>query len=212
MLSDIAPTYDEEAGLLEGGYSVIAGVDEAGRGSLAGPVVAGAAVLPTHPAGEWLAGIGDSKRLTPRKREAALRDMRNVPVSMAAGVATAGEIDAMGIVGATRAAMARAIDALPVRPEFLLLDAILLPDVNIEQRAIIKGDAKCLSIAAASIVAKETRDSMMRELDTEYPEYGFAKHKGYGTRQHLESLESIGPCEVHRFTFSPVRRLAASLF
>lgn len=211
MPAVIAPTYDEEAVLLEEGYAVIAGVDEAGRGSLAGPVVAGAAALPVHPSGNWISGITDSKRLTPRQRETALRRMRDIPVAMATGAASSVEIDAMGIIGATRLSMVRAIDALPIQPDFLLLDAILLPDVDIHQRAIIKGDAKCLSIAAASIVAKVTRDDLMRELDAEYPGYGFAQHKGYATRQHLEGLENLGACPIHRRTFAPVRRLTEAL-
>ena len=208
---DAAPTYDEEAALLDDGYAVIAGVDEAGRGSLAGPVVAGAVVLPKHPSGEWVAGIRDSKQLTPRQREASLERMRDASVAMATGAASSTEIDDMGIIAATQTAMARAIDALPTRPDFLLLDAILLPDVDIPQRSIIKGDAKHVSIAAASIVAKVTRDAMMRDYDSEYPGYGFAQHKGYATRQHMEGLENIGACPIHRFTFAPVRRVTESL-
>ena len=212
MPPDLAPTYHEEAALLEDGYTVIAGVDEAGRGSLAGPVVAGAVVLPIHPTGDWTAGINDSKRLTPHRREAALRQMQGMPeIATGVGIASAAEIDDMGIILATRAAMARAIDALPIQPDFLLLDAIVLPDVDMPQRSIIKGDAKCLTIAAASIVAKVTRDALMREMDKEYPEYGFARHKGYATRQHLDALENIGPCEIHRCTFAPVRRIIGSL-
>ncbi len=211
MPSVIAPTYDQEAALLEDGYAVIAGVDEAGRGSLAGPVVAGAVVLPLHPKGDWTAGIRDSKRLTPRQRQAALQTMRDESIAMGYGIASNAEIDDMGIIWATRAAMARAIDALPVRPDFLLLDAILLPDLATDQRSIIKGDAKCLSIAAASIVAKETRDSMMREYSDVYPAYGFAQHKGYATRRHLDALENFGPCEIHRYSFAPVRRLVESM-
>ncbi|MYC05728.1 MAG: ribonuclease HII [Chloroflexi bacterium] len=210
MPSVIVPTYDQEAALLEDGYTVITGVDEAGRGSLAGPVVAGAVSLPVHPSDEWIAGIRDSKLLTPRQREKALQDMGDAPVTMATGAASSAEIDAIGIVEATRTAMSRAIDALPVRPDFLLLDAILLPDLATDQRSIIKGDAKCLSIAAASIVAKETRDSMMREYSDVYPAYGFAQHKGYATRQHLDALENVGPCEIHRYSFAPVRRLVES--
>ncbi len=206
-----APTYDEEAELLDAGYGVIAGVDEAGRGSLAGPVVAGAAILPVHPDGDWLRGIRDSKQLTPNQREESLRTMREASVILATGTATAAEIDDIGIIGATRAAMARAIDALPVRPDFLLLDAIQLPGIKIHQHSIIKGDAKCFSIAAASIIAKVTRDEIMRNADDDYPGYGFAQHKGYATRQHLDSLEAIGPCMIHRFTFAPVRRLTATL-
>ena len=182
-----------------------------GGGSLAGPVVAGAVVLPVHPSGDWISGIRDSKLLTPRRREAALRSMRDASVAMGAGVASSTEIDAIGIIGATRSAMARAINALSVRPDFLLLDAILLPDVDIPQRSVIKGDAKHLSIAAASIVAKVTRDSLMCDLDDEYPGYGFAQHKGYGTRQHIDGLENLGACPIHRRTFAPVRRLTEAL-
>ena len=211
MRRDQTPTYDEEAALLEEGYAIIAGVDEAGRGSLAGPVVAGAVILPLWPSEDWSSGIRDSKRLTPRQRESALRSMRNASIAMGAGVASSAEIDRMGIIEATRAAMARAIRELPTLPDFLLLDAILLPDVDIPQRSIIKGDAKCLSIAAASIVAKVTRDSMMRDLDSKYPGYGFAQHKGYGTRQHIDGLDNLGACPIHRRTFAPVRRLTESL-
>ncbi len=211
MRRDQSPTYDEETALLEEGYAVIAGVDEAGRGSLAGPVVAGAVVFPLYSDQDWIAGIRDSKLLTPRRRKAALQSMCDASVTMAAGVASSREIDGTGIVEATRTAMARAIDALPVLPDFLLLDAILLPDVDIPQRSIIKGDAKCLSIAAASIVAKVTRDSMMQDLDGEYPGYGFAQHKGYGTRQHINALDNLGACPLHRRTFAPVRRITESL-
>ena len=203
-----APTYAEEASLIESGYTLIAGVDEVGRGTLAGPVVAGAAILPLHPNGDWLSVVRDSKTLTPLQREASVYAMEAVSVTMRTGAATSQEIDAVGIVEATRIAMARAIDALLIRPQFLLIDALLLPDVDLPQRAIIKGDAKCLSIAAASIVAKVTRDAMMRDADNAYPGYGFARHKGYATRQHRDALVQIGPCDIHRFTFAPVRRLA----
>ena len=210
------PTYDEEAALLEEGYAVIsaeqaAGVDEAGRGSLAGPVIAAAAVLPVHPNGEWLRGIRDSKQLTPRRRLAALETMGESSVTLATGSASAGEIDTIGIIEATRAAMTRAVAALPVLPQFLLIDAMILPDLDIPQRSIIKGDAKCLSIAAASIKAKVSRDALMCDADAEYPHYGFARHKGYATREHLDSLEVVGPCEIHRFSFAPVRRLQGTL-
>ena len=154
---------------------------------------------------------GTASVLRLARRDIALHSMRDAAVAMGAGVASSAEIDAMGIIGATRGAMARAIDALPMRPDFLLLDAIVLPEVDIPQRSIIRGDAKCLSIAAASIVAKVTRDSMMRDLDGKYPGYGFAQHKGYGTRQHIECLENLGACPIHRRTFGPVRRLTESL-
>ena len=208
MPADVAPTYDEEAALIEAGYTLIAGVDEVGRGTLAGPVVAGAAILPMYPKGEWVAGVNDSKRLTPKRRETALERMRTASVTMQIGAASSEEIDAAGIVEATRIAMVRAVDALPMRPQFLLLDAMLLPDIDLPQYAIVKGDSKCLSIAAASIVAKVMRDDMMRDADAAFPGYGFARHKGYATRQHLDSLERLGPCDIHRFTFAPVRRFA----
>ncbi len=209
--NDIAPTYDEEAALHEDGYVVIAGVDEAGRGSLAGPVVAGAVALSLYCNEDWIAEIRDSKCLTARQRETAFQSMRAASVAMGAGTANSTEIDRVGIIGATRSAMTRAIGSLPIQPDFLLLDAITLPEVDIPQRSIIKGDAKCLSIAAASIVAKVTRDSMMKDLDEKYPGYGFAQHKGYGTRQHIDGLEKLGACPIHRRTFAPVRRLMESL-
>ena len=137
--------------------------------------------------------------------------MRSASVALATGAATAAEIDEIGIIEGTRTAMARAIQALPVRPDFLLLDAIQLPGLQIHQHAIIKGDAKCLSIAAASIIAKVTRDEIMRRADHDYPGYGFGQHKGYATRMHLDSLEEIGPSEIHRFSFGPVRRLTGTL-
>ena len=207
MPADAAPTYDEEASLIDAGYTLIAGVDEVGRGTLAGPVVAGAAILPAHPKGEWLANIDDSKRLTPSRREAAFQQMQAASVMMQVGAASPKEIDAAGIVEATRIAMMRALQSLRLRPQFLLLDAILLPNVDLPQRAIIKGDSKCLSIAAASIIAKVMRDDMMRDADAAYPGYGFARHKGYATPEHLNSLERLGPCDIHRRTFAPVRRL-----
>ncbi len=194
--------------MIDAGYTLIAGVDEVGRGTLAGPVVAGAAILPMYPKGEWVDGINDSKRLTPKRRETALERMRAASVTMQIGAASPEEIDAAGIVEATRIAMVRAVDALPMRPQFLLLDAMLLPDIDLPQYAIVKGDSKCLSIAAASIVAKVMRDDMMRDADAAFPGYGFARHKGYATRQHLDSLERLGPCDIHRFTFAPVRRFA----
>lgn len=201
------PTYSEEAALLRRGYRLIAGVDEVGRGPLAGPVVAGAAILPLYPDGEWVGLVRDSKRLSPRQRRAALDGLRTGCATMRTGAASAGEVDAVGIVEATRLAMARAVDALPVMPQFLLLDALLLPNVELPQRAIVKGDAKCLSIAAASIVAKLARDEMMREADGVYPGYGFGQHKGYGTKQHIANLNRLGACELHRRTFAPVRQV-----
>ena len=202
------PTYSEEASLIDAGYALIAGVDEVGRGTLAGPVVAGAAILPLHPEGEWLSHIRDSKQMTERQRETALELMHIARVSMCTGAASSSEIDDVGIVEATRIAMARAVESLPLRPEVLLVDALELPGIDLPQRPIIKGDAKSLSIAAASIVAKVNRDAWMCLADVEFPGYGFAQHKGYATQMHLESLERLGPCDIHRLTFAPVRRAA----
>ena len=201
------PTYKEEAGLLRSGYSLIAGVDEVGRGTLAGPVVAGTAILPLYPKGEWVSLIRDSKQLTPRQRQTAFNHLQSSSTIMQTGAASSAEVDALGIVEATRLAMSRAIEALPCMPQFLLLDALALPNVDLPQRAIIKGDVNCLSIAAASIVAKLMRDAMMRHADTMFPGYGFAQHKGYGTRQHITSLNRLGACDIHRKTFAPVRQL-----
>lgn len=202
-----APDYAREAALLRAGASPVAGVDEAGRGALAGPVVAAAAVLPPRPKGDWVALIRDSKRMTPRQREDARARMRAANVALAVGAASSEEIDARGIVPATRLAMARAVAALPVAPQHLLIDAMNLPQVPLPQTAIIKGDAKCLSIAAASIAAKTARDDIMRRADAQFPGYGFAQHKGYGAPQHLDSLARVGPCAIHRRSFAPVRRL-----
>lgn len=205
------PSYDEEAALIAEGYARVAGVDEVGRGTIAGPVVAGAVVLPTHPKGDWVGLIRDSKQLTARQRERALREMLAAGATVRTGEASAAEVDALGIVAATRTAMGRALAALPCGADALALDALALPDVDLPQRVIVKGDAKCLSIAAASIAAKVARDEMMREADAAYPGYGFARHKGYATREHLSCLERLGACAIHRRTFAPVRRVVEGL-
>lgn len=190
---------------MDQGYSIVAGLDEVGRGPLAGPVVAGVALLPTRLRGKNAALIRDSKQLSPAQREKALIYLQSRGVVMQVGACSSREIDEIGIVPATRLAMKRALDSLTITPQFLLLDALSLPDVPIPQKSIIRGDALCLSIAAASIVAKVFRDRLMVEQDDAYPDYGFARHKGYGTREHLESLRRLGPCPIHRFSFAPVR-------
>lgn len=199
------PTHREEAALLQGGYSLVAGLDEVGRGPLAGPVVAGAVMLPAEPRGRWVQQIRDSKQLTAIQRQKALAVLGVRALSMATGMASHREIDRLGIVQATRLAMERAIHALPLQPQFLLLDAFPLPDVSIPQKAIVHGDALCLSIAAASIVAKVERDRMMVEQDALYPGYGFASHKGYASSYHLEALQTRGPSPIHRRSFAPLR-------
>ena len=199
-------TYQEEALLLGRGLSRVAGVDEAGRGSLAGPVVAGAAILPPNPTGEWVSHIRDSKEMTPRQRARSMEDLTQRALSIASGLATAEEIDDVGIVHATQLAMERAVGGLRVRPDYLLLDAVHLPDLPLPQKSIIDGDALCISIAAGSIVAKVTRDRIMETQDARYRLYGFARHKGYATLQHLHALKRLGPCAIHRYSFAPVRQ------
>ena len=197
--------YDEEEVLLNRGFSYVAGIDEVGRGPLAGPVVAGVVILPPRPQGTWLDGIKDSKAITAAQRERSYDAIMENAWASATGQASALEIDEMGIVPATALAMRRALDGLALMPQFLLIDAFPLPDVDIPQKAIVKGDALCLSIAAASIVAKVTRDRIMAEFDRDYPGYGFAGHKGYGSAEHISRIKTLGPCPVHRYSFAPIR-------
>jgi ribonuclease HII len=182
------------------GYELIAGLDEAGRGPLAGPVVSAVVILPRR---FGIAGLNDSKQVVPAERERLYRHIVKRAV-VAIGLATEREIDTVNILQATRLAMLRALQALPVTPDFLLLDAVSLPSVRLPQRPIIKGDAFSISIAAASIVAKVSRDRLMRDYHRRYPEYNFHSHKGYGTPEHLRLLAVHGPCEAHRQTFRPV--------
>ncbi len=187
------------------GYRLVAGLDEAGRGPLAGPVVAAAVILPRRC---QLAGLNDSKQLTEMERERLYDEIRQRAVGIGVGQASEREIDAMNILEATRLAMRRAIQALPVMPDYLLLDAIELSAVSLPQRAIIKGDTLSVSIAAASIVAKVTRDRLMGNYHRQYPQYNFQAHKGYGTAEHLRMLAVHGPCAIHRRSFRPVGEAA----
>ena len=205
----LRPNDKEETALLGQGYSLVAGLDEAGRGPVAGPVVAGVIILPRSLTGRWVKDIRDSKVMTRKQREDVFLHLEEEALGFQSGAVSALEIDDLGIVTATRLAMTRALNSLALMPQFLLLDAFPLPDVDIPQSAIIKGDATCLSIAAASVVAKVTRDRMMLELDTQYPGYGFAKHKGYGTGEHMRSLEELGPCPIHRYSFEPIKGTGA---
>ena len=199
------PTLDEETALLALGHVVIAGVDEAGRGPLAGPVVAGAVVISPDARLPWLADVRDSKQLSSGQREALFGRIEESGMARAYGIVSSEDVDSLGIVPATRKAMLRAIRGLPETPGFLLIDAVELSESGIPYKAIVKGDSKCLSIAAASIVAKVTRDRLMAEEDARYPGYGFAFHKGYPTPAHLERLRSLGPCPIHRRSFAPVQ-------
>ena len=198
----------EEDGLRAAGYAAIAGLDEVGRGPIAGPVFAGAAILPPAITGDWVSLVRDSKQLKARQREAVLPMLSEAAITLATGSASPQEIDRLGIVPAVRLAMMRALEALTVPPDYLLLDAFPLPDSNLPQRSIVKGDALCTSIAAASIAAKVARDNVMRNLDEEFPGYGFAGHKGYGSAAHMAALDEMGPCEIHRISFAPVRAKA----
>jgi ribonuclease HII len=190
----------------------VVGLDEAGRGPWAGPVVAGAVILPADPAvARALAGVRDSKQLSPRQRERLFDLIREVALSWAPGVVSSDEIDRLGILPATRLAMRLAVATLGASPQALLVDAVRLPAIALPQRSLIHGDAQCLSIAAASIVAKVIRDRMMVDVDRLFPGYGFARHKGYGTPQHAQALRELGPCPMHRRSFAPVARAYAAI-
>lgn len=178
--------------------SYICGIDEAGRGPLAGPVVAGAVILPKDCE---ILFLNDSKKLSEKRRNDLFDEINQKAVSVGVGIISPERIDEINILQATYEAMRQAIEKLSVKPDVLLNDAVTIPGVDIEQVPIIKGDAKSVSIAAASIIAKVTRDRMMAEYDKLFPEYGFARHKGYGTAAHIQVLKTIGPCIIHRKTF-----------
>lgn len=189
-----------EKKLYKKGYSLIGGVDEVGRGPLIGPVVAACVILPKN---FYNAEINDSKTLTEKKREYLYDVIIESAISVGIGVVSAKEIDEINILEATKKAMKEAIKNMNIKPEYLLIDAVKLK-TDIPYEAIIKGDAKSESIAAASIIAKVTRDRMLIELDKEYPMYGFKKNKGYGTKEHLSAIEKYGVLESHRKSFKPV--------
>ena len=195
------PTLDFENNLWEQGISHIAGVDEAGRGPLAGPIVAGAVIL-----AEPIEGLNDSKQLTARRREELFAQLHEGRHVIGVGIVEAAEIDRHGIQTANYAAMAQAVAALDSPPDFLLVDGFAIRGCVMPQKAIIKGDSRSFSIAAASIIAKVTRDRIMDDLDAQYPDYGFARHKGYATREHLDALRRLGPCPAHRKSFAPICR------
>lgn len=179
-------------------FEYICGIDEAGRGPLAGPVVAGAVILPKDCYIEYL---NDSKKVTEKRRNVLFDEIHEKALAIGVGIVSPEVIDEINILEATYAAMRDAIDRLQIKPQMILADAVRIPGIGIPQAGIVKGDAKSVSIAAASIIAKVTRDRMMCQYDTLYPEYGFAKHKGYGTRQHTEALKQYGMCPIHRTTF-----------
>lgn len=190
-----------EQALWQGGVRYVAGVDEAGRGALAGPVAAAAVVLPPGIDPTALDGVTDSKQLSPSRRQEAAELVRRVALAWAVGFAAAWEIDRWGIVPATRLAVRRALRWLAVPPQYLLLDYLLLPEVDLPQTAVPKGDAQVLSVAAASVLAKTSRDALMEALEARYPGYGFAQHKGYGTAAHRAALRRLGLSPLHRRSF-----------
>lgn len=196
------PDFAFETALWSAGLQIVAGIDEAGRGALAGPVAAAAIVLPSNlESCQSLIGIRDSKQLNPSKREYWAIRLREKSTGYGVGFASHDEIDVMGIVPATRLAIYRAVSGLSISPQHLLVDFIALPELPIPQTCLVKGDARCMSIAAASILAKTARDEHMRKADLIYPGYGFAKHKGYGTMAHRQALVELGPSPIHRCTF-----------
>ncbi len=201
------PSFAEEEMMAAQGYRRVAGIDEAGRGPLAGPVVAAAVILPTGFDAPWLRLVKDSKQLRPPRREFLFRRIHEVALGIGVGQVDARVIDILGIARATRLAMKWAVDQLQPPPESLLIDYFALPEVELPQKRITKGDCLCFSIACASIIAKVTRDHLMIELDSTYPGYRLARHKGYCTREHLDCLQRLGPCPIHRNSFRPVREL-----
>ena len=176
----------------------VAGIDEAGRGPLAGPVVAAAVILPKD---IFLPFLNDSKKVTEKRRDVLFDEIKQNAIAYGIGIASNTLIDEINILQATYEAMREAVNALEKTPDILLVDAIHIPDINIKQVGIVKGDAKSVNIAAASILAKVTRDRLMAEYDKIYPEYGFASNKGYGTATHIAALKEIGPCAIHRKSF-----------
>lgn len=193
------PNYEYENAAAERGYRFVCGVDEAGRGPLAGPVCAAAVILPE---GLVIEGLDDSKKLTEKKREALYEIIKEKAVAYGVAYGTLCEIEELNILEATYLAMNRAVEVLSVKPDFALIDGNRVPrGLTIPCETVVKGDSKSMSVAAASVLAKVTRDRLMLEYDVKYPQYDFKKHKGYGTREHTELIKKYGPCEIHRLSF-----------
>lgn len=193
------PDYEFEKAAVNSGFSCICGVDEAGRGPLAGPVCAAAVILPE---GAVIEGLDDSKKLTEKKREGLYDIIKETAVAYSVAYGTLEEIETVNILEATYLAMNRAIEGLSIKPDFALIDGNRIPrGIKIPCETIVKGDSKSMSVAAASVLAKVTRDRLMLEYDKKYPEYNFKKHKGYGTKEHTELIKQYGPCEIHRLSF-----------
>jgi len=189
------------------GYARVAGVDEVGLGPWAGPVVAAAVVFP--PRARMLAGVDDSKKMTAVRRQEIAAAIRESATAVATGVVEVADLDALGVHDAGLEAMRRAVTALSPAPDYLLVDARRVPELDVGQSSFVRGDAFIYSVSAASIVAKVYRDALMVEMEARFPGYGFGRHMGYGTAAHLAALERLGPCEIHRRSFAPVRRVLA---
>ena len=190
--------YTIEQSLIDEGYTYVCGVDEAGRGPLCGPVVAAACILPV---GLYIEGLNDSKKLSPKKRKQVFEEIKKHAIAYCIAQASVEEIDQLNILEADMLAMRRAVEGLCVKADFAIIDGNVSRGFNIPTMTVIKGDATSPSIAAASILAKVTRDDMCEQMDKDYPQYGIAKHKGYGTKQHMDALRQYGPSPIHRKKF-----------
>ena len=203
--------FASERDLLPPACGLIAGVDEAGRGALFGPVVAAAVIMPKTIEAGWREEVRDSKKLSPTIRETLFDYIMDAGIAVGIGSASNEIIDRQGIVKATYLAMKSAIEMLKTHPQFLLIDYLSIPDFPIPQKGITNGDNLCFSIACASIIAKVTRDRMIVQMDREFPGYGRVRHKGYGTKEHIDCLRRLGPCPVHRKTFRPISEMVNRL-
>ena len=203
----IATNLDIETELIVQGYSLVAGLDEVGRGALAGPVAAGLVAFPPGIEFRLLSNVTDSKRLSPKTRESLVEIIEENSIICEVGFTTVNEIDAMGIIKATKLAMVRALDKSILSPDHLLIDALELPESGIPYRSIVRGDQISTSVAGASIIAKVTRDSLMRRFSSCVPGYLLEKNKGYGTAEHIQALKDLGPTKLHRKSFAPISRM-----
>ena len=199
------PSLDFELEAYRKNYTIIAGLDEVGRGTIAGPVVSGAVVLDLNNHYEFYKEINDSKKLTPNKRNSLTTLIKRFSKCYGIGISSAKEIDLLGIVPATKLSMIRAINHLNVKPQYLLIDSVEIPEININQTSLIRGDNISISIAAASIIAKVARDKMMKKYDKYFTNYSFTKHKGYYTKAHADELLQNGITQIHRKTFAPIK-------
>ena len=204
--------FSEEKACEEQGFYLVAGVDEVGRGCLAGPVVASAVIMSRRTCPVWYRDVRDSKMLTPEQRERLSPFIHRTAISIGTGAVSSYLIDILGMTGAVQLAMRLALEQLAPRPDYVLIDYMTIPGLDCPQKGVTDGDSLVFSIACASIVAKVYRDHLMQNLDRKYPGYGLAKHKGYGTLEHLQGLRKLGPSPIHRRLFGPVRNIAQLSF